>query len=336
MTQNIRRNYSYRDHVKFGWGKGTYNFDDITLGLPYWIKFGRCERQPMSFREECVNAARLIFESTDKTILVFFSGGIDSEVVVRSMMEAGVSFEVLIINFWYKGKSGLNSHDTAYALDFVKRHNIKYRIYDYDVASYIMTKYLQDSHNFRLNVLGFAVHADISRVFCHDYLCIFGSTIVALFRGRLMDNLTISEGIFTEGMITEHTTGIISPLNVVSNLGETMIYGFFQYTPELMLSWILNDDIQHWMKYEQAFLNISSRAIKPWVIHKLWDDIIPRPKYTSFEYFDIMQGTRDKWREYDPELVAAFESDEKFIRDGTRVIYTCDELVDMLSPTINK
>jgi hypothetical protein len=133
-------------------------------------------------------------------------------------------------------------------------------------------------------------------------------------------------------MITEHSTRTVSPLHAVSELGETMIYGFFQYTPELMLSWILNDDIQHWIKYEQAFLHISSKAIKPWVIHKLWDDITPRPKYTSFEFFDKKRESISEWANCDAALVASFKSDNEFNEDGTLIFYTETELKEMLSP----
>jgi len=329
--QNIKRNYTYKDHFKCGWGDGIFNFEGDRTGLRYWCTYGRCERQPMSFREECVNAARLIFESTDKTILVFFSGGIDSEVVVRSMMEAGVSFEVLIINFWYKGKSGLNSHDTAYALDFVKKHNIKYRIYDYDLSDYLKTQYTGDMKKYVYPRPGRHIIANLTKLLCNEFLCVMGDGEPALMRSRLNGFPDL------EGMMIYDDTGEVEVLHAVSECNESAVFGFFHYTPELLLAWLLNEDIQNFVKYERAFLNISWISIKPFVYHKFWPDMTPRPKYTGMEFID---GEYAKWMKnpddtsIDPDLLELCENHRDFDWESCKVISQYTDLLESLSPII--
>ena len=81
---------TYKNHFKFGYNSDWYNLRQSEEDI-WHIKYGRCERDPLDFRSECVNAAKLIRESTNLPIYVCFSGGVDSEIVVRSFMEANIT-----------------------------------------------------------------------------------------------------------------------------------------------------------------------------------------------------------------------------------------------------
>ena len=61
------------------------------------IKFNPISRNIGTFREEAANAARYIRNSTDKEIIIAFSGGVESEAVCRAFIDAGIEFSVLII-----------------------------------------------------------------------------------------------------------------------------------------------------------------------------------------------------------------------------------------------
>jgi hypothetical protein len=329
MTQLIKRNYTYKDHFKCGWGDGTFNFDEDRTGLKYWRSYGRCVRRPMSFREECVNAARLIGETAEKPIMVFFSGGIDSEVVIRSMIEANVPFEVLIINHWYKGQSGLNAHDTQYAIDFVKKHNLKYRIYNFDLSDYLKTKYVSDTKKYLWAAPGRSIICNLIQTFCKDYLCVMGDGEPALVRSRLNGFPD------QEGMLLKDDTGEVAALQAAAEYGESVVFGFFHYTPELLLSWFLNEDILNFVKNERAFLHISYISIKPFIYHKQWPDMTPRPKYTGYEMID---REITKWRSnptdpsIDQELIELFEIHRDFDWKFHSVVSFYDDLLKSLSP----
>ena len=121
---------THNNHFQFGWGDSLFNFDN-KIGN-YWVKFGRCEYMPTSFKYECTRAAKLISENATKPILICFSGGIDSEVVIRSFQSANVEFEVGIMNLTYLDDPSINKHDIQYALDYVTQHNIKHTIVNID------------------------------------------------------------------------------------------------------------------------------------------------------------------------------------------------------------
>lgn len=69
------------------------------------------QRHPKDWRWECINCAKEVREHYSGQISVLFSGGMDSEVVVRSFAAAGIDINVVIMEY----EGGLNSHDTEYA-----------------------------------------------------------------------------------------------------------------------------------------------------------------------------------------------------------------------------
>ena len=121
----MHNNYvTHDDHFQFGWGDGMFNFNDRQG--EFWVKFGRAKYQPVSFRQECVRAAGLIAQHAAKPILICYSGGIDSEIVVRSFQESGADFEVVIMKLKYDNDDHTNKHDTKYAFEYIEQHNIKF------------------------------------------------------------------------------------------------------------------------------------------------------------------------------------------------------------------
>ena len=68
----------------------------------FFIDFQACSRKPLPFRQECAATARYIADTTKEPLIVLMSGGIDSEIVVRSFLEAEASFKVVFFFFFAK------------------------------------------------------------------------------------------------------------------------------------------------------------------------------------------------------------------------------------------
>src|SRR5687768_12507692 len=92
------KQYSYNNHSKYGWGNDWFNKPERTHS-GFQVTFGKSVGTPGSFRDECVRAARLIGESTKEPIVVALSGGVDSEVIARSFLEAEIPFKAVIVRF---------------------------------------------------------------------------------------------------------------------------------------------------------------------------------------------------------------------------------------------
>ena len=73
-----------------------------------------------------VRAAREVGESTDKEIVILYSGGMDSEWILESFFLAGVPVTPLLVNY----RDGLNDHDMAYAQRYLGRRGITKSLLD--------------------------------------------------------------------------------------------------------------------------------------------------------------------------------------------------------------
>ena len=96
--------YTHKNHFKFGYWSDTggphwFLPPDGTEELTWTVDFGFCEYKPTNFKDECYRAARLITDSTTEIPNIMFSGGNESEVVVRSFMDQEIPFKVSILKF---------------------------------------------------------------------------------------------------------------------------------------------------------------------------------------------------------------------------------------------
>jgi len=238
---------THKNHFKFGYK------DD-----KWYAKYGRCEREPYDFRRECVETAKLIGRSTDLPIYVLLSGGVDSEVVARSFMEAKVPFSCVIAKY----NNDINKYDIDYAFDFVKKYNIPYYIFHLDVVDfweeYLDTYALKtDCTSPQLPVIMWLSDQVVGYI-------IIGSGECYMFKNE-HDEFELWE-----------KEKIASWYRHYINTNKHGAPGFFQYTPELMLSFI-NDPII------QKTTDVSTYYVKSKVCYKHWPDIVERTIYTGFE-----------------------------------------------------
>lgn len=95
--------------------------------------FYASKRPVGDFRYEVNQRALSIANKTTKPINVFYSGGIDSEVVLLSFIENKIPFTAVIKKY----NNDYNKHDIDFALKFVKKRNIPYIVEEEDLDEYL-------------------------------------------------------------------------------------------------------------------------------------------------------------------------------------------------------
>jgi len=251
---------THKNHFKFGYNSNWYNLRQSSEDI-WHVKYGRCERDPSDFRSECVNAARLIREATTLPIYICFSGGMDSEIVVRSFMEANIPITCLIASF-----DDLNQHDISYAFEFCSRHSLPYEVHRINIPRF-----------WKEDLMEYAIKTN----------CISPQLPVIMWLAdKVKGHVVLGSGecymVRNEKSIWE----LWEKEKIASWYRHFMVSdkegtpGFFQYTPELMLSFITDDVIN-------MDLNIGSSTYyeKKKVYNKYWNDLIERPIHTGFEAF---------------------------------------------------
>ncbi len=95
----------------------------------------KVSRIPKSWKEENIISAEMIYENcklNNQIPYIFFSGGLDSNVVAEAFKEAKVPHKIFIMRY----NNGWNDYDIKYAIDWCKGYNIKYDLYDGDVLKF--------------------------------------------------------------------------------------------------------------------------------------------------------------------------------------------------------
>lgn len=312
---------THNNHFQFGWGNGLFNFDDKSG--EYWVRFGRAEYVPTSFRQECVRAARLIGGNAINPILVCFSGGVDSEVVVRSFQEAESQFEVLIMKLSYRDNSCVNYHDIKYAIQYVEQHNIPYKTITIDLEDFLRSKMLSESMRYKAGkYIGILLHNEMIKQFPMNH-CVLGGGDICLERHRYNGRPGL------DGLYLEEEIISVALMESAWRQGNNISNRFFMHTPELMLAWLLDHDIQHWIKYEVAlaskFTNVNYFGMKSFAIYRNWPDMTVRPKYTGLE--NVWQWHRDHPEDEISQLIEQAESIYE-----TEIIIDYHDLLSQLIP----
>ena len=125
--------YTIDNHFVFGYNNIPFSKKENYLTDNFFCSYSRCTREPLTFKEECINTAIEVHTqamSLDKVPYILLSGGLDSEVVVKSFIDAGLSFKT--ISFRYANDQ--SSHEEIYINKFVVDHTLDHNYYDIDPA----------------------------------------------------------------------------------------------------------------------------------------------------------------------------------------------------------
>jgi hypothetical protein len=117
-----------KNHFKFGYD-GTRWFEDrkgpADAGAETWtVAYGRASRPVLDFRHECIEAARRIKAASDREPWVLYSGDVAGEIAVQAFRFAAVPFTAAITAF----EDNLNRAEVRHSVKFCEMHKVDYRI----------------------------------------------------------------------------------------------------------------------------------------------------------------------------------------------------------------
>jgi len=322
--------YTKDNHFKFGYN-GNWFVDKTSIEDNWSVIYGRCQRTNLNFRDECVKAASIIWEQRDGLpIDILFSGGIDSEIVLRSFVETKVPINVNIIEF----DNFLNAYDVSFAKSICNNLNITPIIHKLDVEKFWKSgEYLQ--------------YSDISKavspqILTHMWLMNKLDGLPILGSG---DNYTVrvdiaeqkqwnkSARIYTNvDWVLVEREKFAAWYRYAFKQNRPAVPAFFQYTPELMMS-MLTDPKSTELHNNKIKDKLSSLSSKFDICKKYWPELITRQKSTGFELlYGLDRIVRKKLRETNGIYEYEYWSKVTDI-----IKYMNNELIDMpknLSPFI--
>lgn len=306
---------SKNNHFKFGYDRSWF-VPRSSASEKWTVEYGRCKRNPNNFKLECLETARQIFQDADNQIVILFSGGVDSEVVVQSFLMAGIPFKVAVLRF----KNGLNQHDISYAIKFCERNEVKFDIYELDILRFWENQLFE--------------YADPTQ--CVSPLLLSTMWLVDQIDGYPV--IGSGECLLVKEREPDYVPGVSPYLKSPWSLWEKEKIaawyrhfivrrrngcpGFFQYTPEIILSYLQDPFVGRLINSEiHGKLTTESSKLEIYMQHF---DLETRKKYTGFEMVSQFDPI------YRAELMKKYSAYDQIVKTYT------NDLFQKLSPLEEK
>ena len=248
----------------------------------------------MSFKDECYNVARLIKKQADSLqmpIDIMLSGGKDSEVVVRSFFEQGITIRVNIIKF----KNSLNNHDIKDAFITCKKLQITPVIHEIDILNFLENdykEYAEKSQTFHAThfvltwllerlkgfpIMGFGVPHIVNE---HYQRYIYTDTT-----GRIRHRKMPSDIVGTEWKYKVSENLQLPMLKFLIKNKKPGVVHFFSYTPELLVSYYNDKFFQDFLSHPNPGVIKDTNKFK--IMEKHFPKLQQKSKLHGYEHIDV-------------------------------------------------
>jgi hypothetical protein len=256
------------------WYSWSYNGDRFSRSKSkediFSTEFNTKNFIPKSFKEELLNNSKNILDHySNLKPCIMFSGGIDSEIVLRSFLEIGVIPEVLIFRY----ENDYNIYDVSYAVTVCSLLNLNYKIVDFNLKKFYendaeaVSEHSQVDRAMALPQLKFLDYV--------DGLPIYSASDPSWV--RLNDNYSVKGQWVMR--CWEHDIGW-SKYCVYKN--QPAIMEYFKWTPELLVSWNKTKWLQKLIN-DYYYGKLGTNSTKIIGYREAYTDLIERKKKTGFE-----------------------------------------------------
>jgi hypothetical protein len=229
-------------------------------------------KNPLLFKDELICAAKSVMDHYEATPSILFSGGLDSEIMLRSFLLAGSTPNIYI----YRYEKDYNIYDVSYAVTICSMLGVDYNIIDFNLERFFET----DAE--RLSDL-----SQIDRPRALPYCSFLESTEgVPILGASDLSIIRNTDDYSTKGTWSircwEHDTAWSK---FIKTINRPAVGEWFKWTPGLVLSYTKTKWCQQLVQDKfPGKLGVNSTKLVGY--REAYPDLIERKKKTGFEYTD--------------------------------------------------
>ena len=296
----------------------SYSFDKIEYGKKltkesiFSINFNnKIKKESIpSYKDALYNNAKIMRDSFSEPFDVLLSGGIDSEVVVRTFKDLGIKHNTFI----FRLENDYNIRDINDAVAICQQINIPYKIIDFNLQNFFEQDALYYFNKSfvpragRLPRLKWIEYLDNIPVFCDGepyWKRMYGED----YSKQSEWHLQLEEGAYSSSIYGQ-------------NIDRIVIGDWYEYTPEIILSHMQHSTTQKLLK-DQLSGKLSSWSSRYAMHQEIWPEIEVRKKLVGYEGLTGVPGTG-------PVFIGDFQ--HTFMNDTvhTKQELTQDQVIDLL------
>lgn len=272
-SENNWYSWSYNGIV-FGRQTGTDNFN---------THFATYSGNVGSFKDELLAAARSTIDHCPNKPSILFSGGVDSEIMLRAFLEIGVTPDIVIARY----ENDYNIYDISYAVTICSVLNVPYKIIDFNLQKFYESDAEKISEIAQIDRPRALPYCKLLEIV--DGFPIMGASDLSPWR---TDDDYSKSGTWLM-RCWEHDIGWSKFLRQINKPG---IAEWFKWTPGLVLSYMNTT----WFKKlitDQYYGKLGSNSTKIIGYREAYPDLIQRTKHTGFEKITQITDEFEKFLE---------------------------------------
>lgn len=263
-------NFTHGNHLQYTVGGRLWGHR-VTCEEPYRVQVGRVDPQHFASSDwysEQLRTADLVWRDLGPDLVVMFSGGTDSEIVVRSFLKIGVRPRCVFIRF----VGDYNAADLILAQRICTELNLELEVIDFDVVEYYRSgRAAELSSALQCRQIAYlSVYENIKSLQCP---AVMGGEV--LFRRHVDPSGSRWFYCFREN---EDASAIRFSIQT----GLPLVNEWFSYTPEMIAYYLQHPDIQALISTRFNY-KLASVSSKNRILNKLFDGLVPKVKTHGYE-----------------------------------------------------
>lgn len=279
-----RFHYTQNNHFKFGYNNVAFS-ERSSKEDKWFVEYGRNSYTPGSLKEEAVVAAKHIRRVNTGEIDILFSGGSDSEIVLKAFIEAGIEVNCHIMRY----DKYINAHDWVYATVICDSLGITPIYHDLDLIDFYESGEYKKYSDF--------TNCVTPQLLPHMWLMNRVRGVPVMGSGECytarIDIAANRQTDYRKNPYSKDVKWVLYEREKIASwyrfpmkMGRAAVPGFFQYTPELMYAF-LNHPISRNLHSNNIIGKLSNKSSKLEIYLDNYPEMIDRPKYSGFESIEL-------------------------------------------------
>ena len=294
----------------------TWSYDGVDYGpklqpnAEFEMQFKPVIDRPLkTYREELLLNTQLIADTFNGPFDLMFSGGMDSEVVLRCHKELDIPINVYVFRY----ENNYNVHDVAQALKICRELNITPNIVDFNLQKFF------ENEAYDIWKKGYFFNSGkLPHMKMLDYMN--NTPVMGDGDPRWIKEQGVWKYEFDEDC---HSQSIYC-----KTIGRNIIADWYEYSPEVIVSNMQTTDIQDLINHVPSSEYKYFSEIKNILHKKLWPNIDIRAKRTGFEGAKKPGMNASK-----PEVMLEFNRQYISDRQPKNYLFDPAALLDLLCTT---
>lgn len=264
-------NFTHNNHLKYWIGNRLYGTRQECYEK-YRVSVGKIDPdyyRTSNYQQEQKRTADLIYKDYGDDFVVMFSGGTDSEIVIRSFIDIGIKPRCVFIKF----KNDYNVADYYIGVTIAEQLGLKVETFDFDVIDFYQS--------------GQAAEL-ATEIQCRQiaYLTVYNAIrqlgAPAVMGGEMLLRRVIPQNAESEWYYTFRENEDASAMRFSMKYGIPLVNEWFSYTPEMMAYYLEHPGIQRLVtnKYNYKLGSVSS---KNRILKNLMPELIEKTKTHGYE-----------------------------------------------------